>query len=317
MVLKYIDDDFDGKRWEEFCHNIYKIRYADVHYTEIPDNYGGDYGIEGFTRSGIVIQCYFPEKKYDDESLHKRYRDKVTQDLKKLLNEKNIQGYKKLGVPDIVEWHFVIPEIRDKRIIEHCNTKKEEILKNIDNYNHLNPEFDIIIKTIQDYKLEISKIMRLSSSKKNLNISKKDIKITTNLKEKHIDNNIHNNIDRKIKAINPQNNDSVILNIFLENYIKYLERKTILQADIPLIYNEILNIEKSYKNQAILKTRLNPISTNNYNIYSEFDESLEKILKDKLEMLDDESVLEIKNGIISSWLGDCSLEFRNNVKVGV
>jgi hypothetical protein len=46
----------DGNAWEEYCHHLLRIRHTD--YQKVPAKYGGDLGIEGFTFSGLVFQCY-------------------------------------------------------------------------------------------------------------------------------------------------------------------------------------------------------------------------------------------------------------------
>lgn len=67
MILDFFDSKLDGDSWEELCQSCYRIRYQDVHYTEVPATYKGDAGIEGFTQTGIVIQCYYPEGTYSDK----------------------------------------------------------------------------------------------------------------------------------------------------------------------------------------------------------------------------------------------------------
>lgn len=86
MILDFYDGNLDGNAWEELCQSCYRLRYQDQHYTEIPAVQGGDAGIEGFTRNGIVNQCYFPERNYSDDELYEHLRDKMTRDIGKLLD---------------------------------------------------------------------------------------------------------------------------------------------------------------------------------------------------------------------------------------
>lgn len=127
MILDFIKSPIDGDTWETICNSCYRDRYQNEHYHEIPAAHRGDAGIEGFTRSGIVYQCYCPEREYSDDDLYAHQRDKLTTDINKLIDLKNAQRLKKLGIDIISEWHFVTPEYRDSRIISHANTKKDEV----------------------------------------------------------------------------------------------------------------------------------------------------------------------------------------------
>ena len=51
-----------GEEWEKLCNSCYRIRYQEQGYQEIPAKYKGDGGIEGFTKNGIVYQCYCPNE---------------------------------------------------------------------------------------------------------------------------------------------------------------------------------------------------------------------------------------------------------------
>lgn len=128
MILDFFEEKLDGDTWEKLCQSCYRIKYQEQHYTEIPAVYEGDAGIEGFTRTGIVNQCYCPEREYSDDELYNHQRDKMTTDIGKLLNADYKKRLEKLGVPTIHEWHFVVPFYKDSRIIQHAETKRKEVL---------------------------------------------------------------------------------------------------------------------------------------------------------------------------------------------
>lgn len=84
-ILDTIEFDYQGDTWETLCVSCYRLRYQQDHFIDIPAVYKGDAGIEGYTSTGIVIQCYCPERKYTDNESHDHYRDKMTADINKLL----------------------------------------------------------------------------------------------------------------------------------------------------------------------------------------------------------------------------------------
>ena len=171
--MTFFEGPMTGDIWEDLCVQCYRIRYQDFHYNDIPAVYKGDAGVEGFTRNGIVHQSYCPEREYSDDELYEHQRDKMTRDINKLLG--NADRLQKLGVPTIVEWHFNIPEYKDSRILVHAETKRLEVLKakndNPSVHSHIADSFQIIIKIAEDFKVEISRILRTTITNMRLNLA--------------------------------------------------------------------------------------------------------------------------------------------------
>lgn len=81
----------DGERWEALIQSVFKRKY-DTYQEMVPSP--GDLGIEGFVLGeGIVIQCYCPDEDYDTKTLHEKQRDKITRDIKKLLDLIRFTGH--------------------------------------------------------------------------------------------------------------------------------------------------------------------------------------------------------------------------------
>lgn len=172
-IKSFIEGYMTGNAWEDLCVQCYRIRYQKDNYTAIPATQGGDAGIEGFTYKGVVHQCYCPERDYSDNELYVHQRNKLTADIEKL--KKNADRLKALGVPPVVEWHFNIPEYKDTRILAHAESKRQEVIKakkdKPSDYAHIADDFQIIIKTAEDFALEISRIIRTSLSDMRLNLA--------------------------------------------------------------------------------------------------------------------------------------------------
>ena len=109
-MLDFIQQYLTGEQWEKLCNSCYRMRYQEDGYQEIPAAYRGDGGIEGFTKNGIVYQCYCPEKEYTDDELYKHMRDKMTTDISKFISIDYEKVLKGLGVRDVHKWQLVIPE---------------------------------------------------------------------------------------------------------------------------------------------------------------------------------------------------------------
>lgn len=313
-IKNLIEGYMNGDAWEDLCVKCYRIRYQNDNYTAIPAAQGGDAGIEGFTNKGIVHQCYCPEREYTDNELYEHQRNKLTTDIEKL--KKNANRLKALGVPTVIEWHFNIPEYRDSRIIEHAERKRKEILKakndNPSDYEHIAENFQIAIKTAEDFKPEISRIIRTSLSDVQLNLA---IEHSSEADWSKCDSKKVANIRRKIKAIMLVADDDEALNrvigMYIDCYISGLEIMNNLRVNFPEIYEDIYRLEQSYKRDVSFKTLINTDKTMNRTLFeSILDDFHSKLERDFSSRFTEASIGEIKHDLVASWLADCSLEFR-------
>jgi hypothetical protein len=317
MILNFINTPLDGKSWERLMNSCYRMKFQDEHFTEIPAVHGGDAGIEGFTRKGRVYQCYCPEREYTDAELHDHLRDKMTKDIGKLMSPKYADRLKGLGVPKIKEWHFVIPEYKDSRIISHAETKRQEVLalKNADpnNYDYIDEDFIVVIKQAEDFKVEISRMIRTTLTDMQLNIA---IYHTTAAPDwSQCDSEKVANIKRKVKAfmgdIDESDEDyNDLVNMYINSYINGLEIMKVLRVSYSEVYEDIYMLEQSYKKQVSLKTKMNTNSSINAQIFNEILDDFQQKLE-QFKYLNMASIMELKIDLISGWLADCSMQFRS------
>lgn len=316
MILDFLKDGLDGDSWDALCQSCYRMRYQEQHYTEIPANYEGDAGIEGFTKTGIVTQCYCPEKGYSDNELHEHLRNKMTTDISKLLNLQYRDRLKALGVPIIHEWHFVIPEYKDSRIIKHAETKKQEVLKakkdNPVEYGYIGADFSIIIKQADDFSSEITRIYRTSISDKKLNLNIRKIK---NIDWSKCSSDKTENIRRKIKTVmdNADDNDEIfkrMVDTYIHAYMEGIAILEELEISSSEIYEDIYALKQEYKREVELKTGMNTDKSLHKSIFYEILNDFEEKLKETCTYFEPSSITKLKIDIIGGWLADCSMMFR-------
>ena len=70
-----------GEEWQALCDKALHLKFNDEGYQKVADTSNGDCGIEGFTRTGKVFQCYFPEGNYNTATLTKKTQDKINRDI--------------------------------------------------------------------------------------------------------------------------------------------------------------------------------------------------------------------------------------------
>ncbi len=315
-MLEFIKQYLSGEKWEELCNSCYRIRYQEMGYQEIPAQYRGDGGIEGFTKNGIVYQCYCPEKEYTDDELYEHMRNKMTTDIAKFISKDYEKVLKGLGINNINQWHFVIPQNKDRRILEHAEKKRKEVLayreKNLEQCSYIAENFTITIKTAEDFKLEISRIIRNDLG------CKLDFTVLRNEKIdwSKCDNEKVNNVKRKIKAvmngIDDDDEDYIdMVNTYMESYVIGIELMEKLRTEQVDTYEQIISLEDSYKRQVSIKTKTNTDSSINRKLFVEILDDFQSVLEKELPYITRSSVAELKDDMISSWLADCSMQFKS------
>lgn len=292
------------------------MKYQGQHYVAIPAVHKGDAGIEGYTKTGIVHQCYCPERDYSDNELYDHQRDKLSADIKKLLE--NASRMQLLGIPVIHEWHFNIPEYKDSRILAHATAKQAEVLskksKNPSACSHIADDFQIIIKIAEDLAPEISNILRTTITNSRLNLA---VQHSSSPDWSQCDSAKIENIRRKIKAVMHVDDDSdpalnKVIGLYVDYYISGMENMANLRISFPEIYEDLYRLEQSFKNEVSIKTLMNTDHSMNQSVFTtiltDFGEKLEKEFS---TIFNQASIAEIKQDLIASWLADCSMEFRS------
>ncbi|MBG9756084.1 hypothetical protein J2B92_12440 [Lysinibacillus sphaericus] len=319
MILDLFDSSLDGNFWEELIVKCYRMRYQGQHFTPIPANYKGDGGIEGFTKSGIAIQCYCPEDlNSSNQVLYDKLRDKMTKDINKFIDIDYAKRLKKMGLPIIKEWHFVTPIIKDNRIINHAASKIKEVLEarnsNPTEFEYISESFDIVLKVAEDFNVELSRIMRLNVTDLKINLvfdqqQRPDWHKCGSIKIK--------NVERKLLAIQPGLvNDGETLNQLLDMYMTFymlgIEQLDRLKDSFPDIRKDILELTAAYKSEVTIKTLFNTDKTLNSNLFIELGNNFEEKLRSDFNFLTSATIMNLKNNIVASWLADCSMEFKGD-----
>lgn len=314
-MLEFLKPNLTGEEWEKLCNSCYRMRYQEQGYQEIPAQYRGDGGIEGFTKHGIVYQCYCPEKEYSGNELYEHMRDKMTKDIAKFISPSYEKILKGLGVRDIREWHFVIPYYTDRRLLEHAEKKRNEVLtyraEHPEQCSYIQDDFTITIKTANDFTLELSRIIRSELGPKLDFTVVRDKPINWT----ECDSEKVSNVKRKIKAVmNGIDEDDEdykeVVNIYIESYVIGLELMEKLRTEQVELFEQILNLENTYKRQVAIKTKTNTDSSINSKLFNEILEDFQKVLEKEFPFITSSSIAELKDDMISSWLADCSMQFK-------
>lgn len=115
-----------GQDWQVWANQLLRMKYGHTNYTAIPDT-EGDGGLEGFTRQeGHAYQSYGAEPGKTAKQLYVAQRDKMTTDIGKFINNRQIIG-RLVGDTRITCWVLFVPTIGLKDIYGHANDKTVQV----------------------------------------------------------------------------------------------------------------------------------------------------------------------------------------------
>jgi len=290
------------KEWESFCEVMLRQHFSSKNFYPVPDQDGGDLGIEFYTATGTIFQCYYPEKGIEMKEYKKRVHKKINDDLKKLTtNEKEIAEL--LGGVVIDHWVLLIPENRSKDLIKYCRKKEKEVsaqnLSYIDNEN-----FTVKIETAESYSA--AKLYAQGVYAKAVNIPLSEITEEEKNLWKTDHSEFSGNISRKSNSIVGAGSEK-----FQDKVVtKYIQIEKILdrlRADHPDLHNLIEHSARAQlenmQEGAVLESDID-------------GDFIKRVLKDNEEAfkkysdyMSDHNVQSLSFGFLSKWLAECYMDF--------
>lgn len=146
----------DGAAWENYAAERLRAHHAAAdqrtELVAVPADDEGDLGVDLFTRTGgTLYQCYVARDWNSAHDLYEKQRDKLTKDVGKLLKpdkQKDLQAL--FGTTVIKEWILVVPKHRSRKLIQHANTKAQELKAAASRPAFLDPNIIIHVWTEAD-----------------------------------------------------------------------------------------------------------------------------------------------------------------------
>ncbi len=303
--------NFDGDFWERICQICFKLKYKDEQYIEMIAS-PGDFGIEGFTKSGKVFQCYCPDRNYTTDELYKKQRDKITADLNKLKYHKE-ELKKRLGDTKIKEWIFITPYYSKNEIVAHCSSKTKELKKwglpILDkNFVVLPQDIDFLVPFIgqainsKNRKIIISP--KASSGSPEVKIYKKsDGLLVDNALSKHTARL------KQLKSNVTQNSIKLLTDKTIRHF---LDGKQIIDSWKDLIQEDYERFNKIISQYEDEVEELCMFPTDDFNKRLEkIRKELNQKIKTNFSSIDEITVTDLTNYVIADWILRCPINFEN------
>jgi hypothetical protein len=295
--------DTDPKAFEQYFKDLVKLHYQPANYRDVPDNQGGDLGVECYTLTGHAFQCYLPEQTSDIKKLVAAQKRKINDDTKKL-SENKVKLERLFGSTKISRWILATSAHKSAEMTAYC-AEKSLAIRGLD-LNYISEDFEVLIHTELDYRLEAESLYRQAYQ---LNIDFE--KNSTQKVDNWIDENLTflSNLDRKLpKIIGDEDQRKRSKSNLVSKYLNYQNLLEKLLHDWPDTYQIIINSVAN--RQEYLETRF----------LTSPDLLPNEVIKEELQNLDNDLSREactlkrtdielIKWGVVSDWLIRCPLDF--------
>ncbi|EKN3949859.1 hypothetical protein FG465_000062 [Yersinia enterocolitica] len=291
------------KAWENYFKDIVRLHYKPANYFDVPDKHVGDFGIECFTHSGHVFQCYLPEQSSDIAKLVTAQKKKINSDIKKITVDNVAECQKLFGELKVTRWILATPFHESARLAQFCAEKSLDV-RNL-NVPYIDKEFQIMVHTERDYPQE-----SFSLKKTNYQLSLDLDSVTSEKALAWIDINstFLEKLDLKLPKIDPS---KVVerKNFLIQKYLDYQNLLELLKNDWIDIYQVIFRCIQNREDNLVGQFMLSPDSTLPSHVMKEEINQLKIDITDEIKTLKGTDLEKITWGVISDWLIRCPLDF--------
>lgn len=293
-----------GEQWQIWANQLLMTHYGPGEYQPVPDKDKGDAGIEGYSLSGHAYQAYGPE----DEPLstrerYERQRTKLTNDIKKFIDNKVILG-QVLGKTRVSRWILLVPLFDSKDIIQHANKKTQEVIDA--KLPYITTDFRILVQDESSFVLERNTLLNGRVSTISIDGEKASESEIAQWVDHH--DTFVRVIDDKARRLTTLHDQSARI-AFRKGIIKaYLDGQNVFVElrKYPTAYEAVRKI-KSDKEQ-YLSLEIASLATANPNILMRSLEDLRLRIK-SVPGINDSLIDVIAWEAISDWVIRCPLDF--------
>lgn len=293
------------QNWENYFKNIIRLHYLPANYRDVPDKHIGDFGIECYTLSGHVFQCYLPEQLSDVKKLVESQQNKINKDIKKF-TEKNVSELKKLfGETIISRWILATPSNYSAALAQFC-AQKSITVRELE-IPYISDDFEILIHTESEYPKEVG-FLRKETYQLNFDFNS----TTAEGAACWINDNTEflSKLDMKLPKINnDQNKISEIRTFIIQKYLDYQNLMDLMRLEWGDIYSTIFNCIQHRENSLISRFILDTGNTLPSEVIKEEMLKLHDNIMEEVKSFKGTDLEKIQWGVIADWLIRCPLDF--------
>jgi hypothetical protein len=235
-------DNLTSYAFESIMAECYNLKFKNE-YTRLPISLKDSTGIVGFTKSGIVHTCYFPDiGEMPDEACDSQC-ECAKRSVDKLLN--SAEYFTKQDMHRIFEFNLNVYEYKDYSLLKYLYNTQKRIQKNkIENplnYLHISDDFEIHVVVPYSFSYEIESLTSSNQLQNIITKSKDEFKPGDDFKEK----------TKAIFALDDADELDKLTTLLYEHYKSGIPIMENLKSDGMDVYGEMIKLSDRYKNEII------------------------------------------------------------------
>ena len=295
---------YDTTAWQEYVNQFLKQHWDLLGlavYLPVPDRTHGDRGLEGFTTNGHGYQAYADINSRDGSERRKGQVKKITTDLKKL--ETNCSWWKEtLQGVRLRTWTLVVPFLDDANVLKHARKKGGELVEK--KLPILADDFQAVVHTSKEYARACELLNNRGLAFRMINPRPV---LDEEIEKLESDPTFTGNMRRKIGAYAQESHQLSEFKRHLELHLRYSNYMSDLFHHFPSVWESIGDLRDALVNTVALENSF-AIAQPRERICDMRDAYLAMLHRDCAELPEDKIQLLI-NGLLATWLGDCTLDF--------
>lgn len=291
---------WDPLYWQTYALSLVQLLHGVTNVQRVPDKVQGDAGLEFFTTSNCMYQCYAPQ----DDNVAKAsegMKRKATADLGKLQINRTFLAEMFEG-KKFERWILLCPFVDDKKVINHTRAQGRKIAKLALPFIATN--FEALVHCQEDFKVQIEQLKALPIA------PHVDLPAPTpEILAAHMKTPLSETMRAKLGRAFPESNEQQIsrrTEVHTLNHIKRSNMLDFLRQQHPMLWERAISTISSEEE------RLEAVGASGPGPSDQLRNSLDRIedgLKRDVPTLASSTVNQIANGTLADWLMRCPLDF--------
>ena len=292
--------------WESFALSLLQERHGHLEVQRVPATHRGDLGIDFYcTSASVIYQCFAVEEPVDISTRAKRQKDKITTDLKKVVDSPAVVAKLFHGVP-LTKWVLLVPLQDSKDVNLHC-AKKTLDMRAL-NLSHFDATFEVCVHDQGYFPGGALKSAMSALTNVNLKVEAPTQKQLAAWRAGSPDLLVNATTKLSKRAAPGSVHDAVVncVEVFLSGNALL----DALRTSAPDLHEKVASaIATQSKRLGFVGPTGGPIANN---IISNELDTLTSAIKGAAPTLSDDNAQQIALGTLSDWIMRCPLDFTSH-----
>jgi hypothetical protein len=291
-----------GEEWQTYVDQLLHRRYSPGNYQKVPDRFGGDHGIEGFSiDDGCAYQCYAVEGQTTAGETYEKQRDKLTGDIAKFVN--NRDGLASLfGDIKVRRWILVVPEFDNRQLVAHASTKTQTVKSAALPY--VSDDFRIVVVNDDAFALEREALRTAGLVEIVVDPLPPAPSAISSWIEAEGNSELLSNLRAKVTALVPSGKHDAVIRELLHSYLMGQEILNHLHNYFPQTYEAVLGAQAIREEVLKLQSALGEAGS----ALNPHIEQFEEALQSDVGGISRGDTSRLARGAVADWLMRCPLE---------